>query len=91
MPEHICVTCGTQFPPADHPPQHCPICEDERQYVGLDGQEWTTSEELRRTHKNEIRREELCLWGIRTEPSFAIGQRALIVRTRTTPSPYATG
>ena len=30
---HLCVTCGTQFPAADHPPQHCPICEDERQFI----------------------------------------------------------
>jgi hypothetical protein len=23
-------------------PDRCPICEDERQYIGLNGQEWTT-------------------------------------------------
>ena len=31
------------------PPGHCPICEDERQYVGPDGQQWTTLDQLRAT------------------------------------------
>ena len=47
MPTYICVTCGTQFAPSAEPPPGCPICLDERQYVGPDGQRWTTSEELR--------------------------------------------
>jgi hypothetical protein len=29
------------------PRANCPICEDERQYVGWDGQQWTTLAELR--------------------------------------------
>ncbi len=35
----ICRTCGVQYaaPRAD-----CPICLDERQYVGWEGQRWTT-------------------------------------------------
>ena len=41
---YLCVTCGTQFAETPKPPEHCPICEDERQYVGPDGQEWTTLE-----------------------------------------------
>src|SRR5262249_42859629 len=28
---YLCVTCGTQFPESAKPPEHCPICEDERQ------------------------------------------------------------
>lgn len=43
---HLCVTCGTQFPPSDRPPEHCPICEDERQFVGLEGQQWIPLEKL---------------------------------------------
>ena len=34
-------------PTSDAPPERCPICEDERQYVGLGGQRWTTLGELR--------------------------------------------
>jgi glyoxylase-like metal-dependent hydrolase (beta-lactamase superfamily II) len=74
----VCETCGTQFAPTDEPPGRCPICEDERQYVGVDGQRWTTLEELRHTHRNEIR-DDHGLTGIGTKPSFAIGQRALLV------------
>jgi len=78
---HLCVTCGTQFPPADHAPTHCPICEDERQFVGLQGQQWTTLEQLRRTHRNTLFQEGDGIWGISTAPAFGIGQRALLVRT----------
>ena len=42
----ICATCGTQFAPAARLPDACPICEDERQYVGWSGQRWTTHEAL---------------------------------------------
>ena len=48
MTAYICRTCGTQFPPAEHPPRNCPICEDERQYVGWQGQQWTTLQALQR-------------------------------------------
>ena len=77
---YICATCGTQFPASELPPERCPICEDERQYIGWSGQRWTTLEELRRAHRCEIR-DDIGLTGIGTEPSFAIGQRALLVRT----------
>ena len=78
---HICVTCGTQFPPADSAPQRCPICEDERQYVGLNGQQWVTLDALRKTHRNTLYQEGEGVWGIGTEPKFAIGQRALLIQT----------
>jgi hypothetical protein len=77
---YICATCGVQFPPTAHPPEQCPICEDERQYVGWSGQQWTTLDDLRLKHKNQLR-DDLGLVGIGTQPSFAIGQRALLVRT----------
>jgi len=78
MDRFICVACGTQFPEADSPPPSCPICTDPRQYVPEGGQEWTTSAELAEDHDNQIR-DEGDLVGIGTEPSFAIGQRALLV------------
>ena len=78
---YLCVTCGTQFPESPKPPDHCAICEDERQYVGPDGQEWTTLERLRTTHKNTIKKEEEHLYSINTEPKFGIGQRAFLIQT----------
>lgn len=75
----ICSTCGTQFAPSDGPPADCPICLDERQYVGHGGQHWMTMAELAADHANRIEEQEPGLLGIGTEPSFAIGQRALLV------------
>jgi hypothetical protein len=80
VPEFICATCGVQFAATSEPPEHCPVCEDERQYIGWSGQRWTTLDDLRRDHHNEIR-DDCELTGIGTAPSFAIGQRALLVRS----------
>jgi len=75
----ICRTCGVQHE-ADVDRRHCAICEDERQYVGCDGQQWTDLAALRAEgRRNDVREEVPGLWGVRTEPAFAIGQRALIV------------
>lgn len=81
MPYFICTTCGTQHADADQPPGQCAICEDDRQYVKVTGQQWSTLERLRLTNRNSIRFEEPNLIGIGVEPHFAIGQRALLVRT----------
>ncbi len=78
----ICVTCGVQYPLSDVPPVECPICQDERQYVGWGGQQWTTMARLAAAgHRNELAEEEAGLWNLGTRPRVAIGQRALIVRT----------
>lgn len=81
MPNFICVTCGTQYPETSSPPTNCPICDDDRQYVGHAGQQWTTLDQLRAEHHNVIREHEPNLTGIGSEPRFAIGQRALLVQT----------
>src|SRR5581483_2452111 len=81
MPHFICMTCGTQFAESDQPPAACAICQDERQYIKATGQQWTTLDKLRRTHRNSIKLEEPGLIGIGIDPHFAIGQRALFVRT----------
>src|SRR5690242_21921719 len=78
---YLCVTCGTQYPESAKPPEHCPICEDERQYVGPDGQQWTTLDRLRATHTNKVKLEEENLYSMNTEPQFGIGQRAFQIRT----------
>ena len=79
MINSICITCGTEFAAAPAAPDRCPICEDERQYRGWDGQQWTTLEELGATHRNVVREEGGELTGVGIEPAFAIGQRALHV------------
>ncbi|MCA9973144.1 MAG: hypothetical protein KC425_23155 [Anaerolineales bacterium] len=81
MIHSICMTCGTQFAAAPAAPAHCPICEDERQYVGWQGQRWTTLADLQAGHHNQIKTEEPNLTGIGTQPGFAIAQRALLVQT----------
>jgi hypothetical protein len=77
----LCVTCGTQFTPSNEPPAQCPICTDPRQFVGFDGQQWTTLEKLRQNHQNVMKQEEPGLYSIHTQPHFAIGQRALFLQT----------
>jgi glyoxylase-like metal-dependent hydrolase (beta-lactamase superfamily II) len=78
---YICRTCGVQFTASNQPPERCPICEDERQYVGWKGQQWTTLPDLRSEYHNVIKTEEPNLTGIGTSPTFSIGQRALLVQT----------
>jgi glyoxylase-like metal-dependent hydrolase (beta-lactamase superfamily II) len=76
----VCRTCATQFAESSEPPPSCPICEDERQYVGPGGQEWTTLEELAGGHRCDVR-EDAGYLGVGIEPSFAIGQRLLLAET----------
>ncbi|OZJ06004.1 hypothetical protein BZG36_01099 [Bifiguratus adelaidae] len=85
MPHYICVTCGVQFAATTTPPSECKICNDPRQYIGLSGQQWTTLEELQQSgkYKNTFTPDERDdrIIAIRTEPQFAIGQRAAIIKT----------
>ena len=78
----LCKTCGTQFPESDAPPRECPICEDERQYVPAEGQQWVAYDDVRSSHRAEIRDEQPQLTGIGMEPSFGISQRALLVESQ---------
>jgi glyoxylase-like metal-dependent hydrolase (beta-lactamase superfamily II) len=81
MPNFICTTCGVQYGASDEPPVSCVICSEERQYIGWQGQQWTTLDQLRRDHRSRIEAEGSGLTGIGMDPSFAIGQRALHLRT----------
>jgi hypothetical protein len=77
----ICKTCGTQYPPGDEPPAACQICQDPRQYVKHDeGQVWLPYDEFLAAHEADVRDEHGIL-GIGCSPSFAIGQRALLVKS----------
>jgi DNA-directed RNA polymerase subunit RPC12/RpoP len=39
MNNYICAACGPQFRKTDRPPQRCPICENQRQFVNWEGQQ----------------------------------------------------
>ncbi len=79
MPAFICTACGTQFPDSALPPPQCLICREERQYVPARGQSWITHAALSKSHLNSFREYEPGVIGIGA--GFAIGQRALLVRT----------
>ncbi len=81
MPAFICNTCGTQHAPTEKPPASCVICDDERQYVPVGGQTWTTHDALARRTFNAWRELEPGLLSIVTFPAFGIGQRAQLLRT----------
>jgi glyoxylase-like metal-dependent hydrolase (beta-lactamase superfamily II) len=81
MPNYICVTCGTQYPESTAQPEHCAICEDDRQYVNPNGQTWTTLEDLRGKHRNVIEPVEPGLHHLKPEPKVGIGQYAFLVQT----------
>jgi hypothetical protein len=80
MDAFICITCGTQFAPSQKPPELCPICTEERQYVPPSGQAWITLSKLSKSHMLSIR-DEAGILGLGISPNFGIGQRALLVQT----------
>src|SRR5262249_60806603 len=74
----ICRTCGVQYAA---PRDDCPGCLDERQYVGWDGQQWTSLAELKAEgFQGRVEEEGPGVTGVGTAPAFGIGQRALLVR-----------
>lgn len=78
----VCPTCGANHPPAPEPPAHCPLCEDERQWVPPTGQVWKSMDELAREgFRTEVRHVELDLFGIGVQPEVGVGQRGLVVGT----------
>jgi hypothetical protein len=81
MPNVIGTTCGTQYAESDQPPASYTICQDERQCVKVTAQNWTSLERLRLPDRNSVKFKEPGLIGIGIDPSFAIGQRALFLRT----------
>lgn len=76
----ICATCGVEY--SEPLPEVCPICADERQWVPVDGQRWTTTAELGAAGQRlvwtdrEPGRAELV-----TDPKVGIGQTAQLVTT----------
>lgn len=80
MPCFICETCGTQYAESAMPPDVCPVCLDERQYVGWRGQTWTTHEVLAAKYRLRIG-DDAGLLAIAVDGDFAIPQRALLLPT----------
>ncbi|MCZ6573035.1 MAG: MBL fold metallo-hydrolase [Planctomycetota bacterium] len=74
----VCVTCGTQYP-SGTAPELCKICEDDRQYVPVTGQSWTSQDVLRRKHAVRVNRLHEKFYEMEIVPRFAIGQRAFLV------------
>ncbi len=81
MNTHVCKACGAHFAASEYPPTHCPICVDDRQYVPQSGQAWTTYKALKAAHRNTVVPISSALYSISMTPKFAIGQRALLLRT----------
>lgn len=76
----ICRTCGVET--TTPPPQLCPICADERQWVPTTGQQWTTREELEsEQHRVSINKREPGLFALRVEPKLGIGQTCYLAQT----------
>ncbi|MDC5699059.1 hydrolase [Intrasporangium calvum] len=78
----ICATCAVETADIPEPPPACAICEDERQWVPAEGQQWTTLETLREGGTRVVVTEvEPDLWGLTAEPAVGIGQQSMMVRT----------
>jgi hypothetical protein len=70
-PSYICKTCGVQHAESGQTPKQRLICEDGRQYIGWDGQQWTTLEEMKAAGcRNNISHQEPGLTGIGITPQL---------------------
>lgn len=76
----LCRTCGVET--STPPPDLCPICADERQWVPKSGQDWTTRRELEsEQHRVSINEREPGLFALRVEPKLGIGQTCYLAQT----------
>jgi len=78
----ICSTCGTQYDTTIDM-KSCRICDDPRQFVPPSGQSFTTMSVIKKSYHNKWApfKDDDRFWNIWTEPKFAIGQRAILMRT----------
>ena len=75
-----CATCANQTADVSEPPPLCLVCADERQYVPLSGQQWTTLAD-RDDVAWELTELEPGLEAVQARPGVGIGQRGLLVQT----------
>ncbi|AVR44451.1 MBL fold metallo-hydrolase [Christiangramia fulva] len=76
---NICVTCGTRYSDEYFDENLCPVCADDRQYINLNGQQWTSYKQMKDSHSlyfNKLRND---IYEISIRPSFAIGQKAHLI------------
>lgn len=77
-----CFTCAIEHSDTPAHPNICEICSDERQFLPIDGQKWTTREELASNGMRIIISElEPKLFAVETAPKLGIGQRGLLLQT----------
>ncbi len=74
----VCATCGTHYAVNDSI-DICKICADDRQYIPDGGQVWTTHDQLLRNNSVRILRIHDKVYELQIKPTFAIGQRALLI------------
>lgn len=77
----ICTTCGTWMKEGFDSSQNCPTCSEERQYIPLSGQSWTPEEKLYGNHQVKIIELNPRVFELVIEPTFAIGQRAFLIKS----------
>lgn len=78
----ICQACGVEYADTEHPPEQCAICTDERQYVPLHGQKWTTSKALAAYGTTAaLELVEPSLYRMSVNPQVGIGQQSILVQT----------
>jgi len=75
--KNICHTCGTRY--AEELPKSCPVCDDDRQYVPVSGQKWTSYAELSQTHTIRFGNPLPNVYNLRVSPGFGIAQRAHLI------------
>ncbi|WP_197144700.1 MBL fold metallo-hydrolase [Lysinibacillus sphaericus] len=82
MNYYICETCGAQYEKSMEEPKQCTICSEERQYVSVNGQTWTTLDKMisSEIYKNNFNLEEDGLFSITTSPTFGIGQTTYLIQ-----------
>ena len=77
----LCKTCGTSYDTTTGAVERCAICEDERQYVPVGGQQWVDFDTVVTSHTNKWQQLEPGLLSLKTVPKFAINQRAILLTT----------
>ncbi len=78
----ICEGCALEHTDSVEPPPLCAICTDEREFVRLGGQKWTTFQKLERAGTTaSIAEVEPGLFRLTVTPGVGIGQQALLIRT----------
>jgi glyoxylase-like metal-dependent hydrolase (beta-lactamase superfamily II) len=79
MTSWICRTCAVEHAA---PVEVCAICADERQYLPVGGQQWTTLEDMvAEGYRASLRALEPSLHAITSTPQAGIGQQSMLVST----------